>query len=139
MLLVTVKPQGGNVKETSPATTSPEVVDQRRRRAVEVLLVDGEARWEFHYLWQALLRDRSMKVKSVPFSQPRMGEVPEDRAEKAQLPGQCLAACRRGDRTDQGPAVRLRLHHPRRRRPGALPPRSASGWRSTSPIAAARW
>lgn len=44
----------------------------------DVLLVDGEARWEFHYLHTALMRDRSMKLQSVVFSQPRLGQVPEE-------------------------------------------------------------
>lgn len=45
----------------------------------KVLLIDGEARWEFHYLASALNRDESMQVKSVVFSQPRLnGAVSEE-------------------------------------------------------------
>jgi hypothetical protein len=38
----------------------------------KVLLIDGEARWEFHYLAVALERDRSMKLERIVFHQPRL-------------------------------------------------------------------
>src|SRR5262249_48008398 len=40
----------------------------------KVLLVDGEARWEWHYLHTALSRDRAVELKSVVFDQPRLDE-----------------------------------------------------------------
>jgi hypothetical protein len=43
-----------------------------------VLLIDGEARWEYHYLASALARDRGMEVQSVLFDQPRIGRIDED-------------------------------------------------------------
>jgi hypothetical protein len=44
----------------------------------EVLLIDGEARWEQHYLATALARDPIVKkVKSVVFTQPRLGRITE--------------------------------------------------------------
>ncbi len=52
----------------------------------KVLLIDGEARWEFHYLSTALARDRSMEIKTVVFSQPRLGGSPEEELQKTGYP-----------------------------------------------------
>jgi hypothetical protein len=52
----------------------------------KVLLVDGEARWEYHYLANALLRDSKIALDRVVFSQPRIGAIKEDDLEKAGLP-----------------------------------------------------
>ncbi len=49
-------------------TVSVEVADDRSK----VLLVDGEARWEFQYLRNALVRDPQVTVDSVVFHQPTM-------------------------------------------------------------------
>jgi hypothetical protein len=45
----------------------------------KVLVVDGEARWEYHYLATALQRDPTMKLDRVVFHQPRLerGLTPE--------------------------------------------------------------
>jgi hypothetical protein len=64
--------------------------DNNRRTAVvrvasdraKVLAIDGEARWEFHYLINALRRDRSMEPEAVVFVQPRVGRIPEAQLEK---------------------------------------------------------
>ena len=60
------------------------VVDYKPR----VLLIDGEARWEFRYLRSALLRskDPELEVQSVVFRQPRIGSTPDAEATKAGLP-----------------------------------------------------
>ena len=39
-----------------------------------VLLVDGEARWEYHYLETALKRDTLVKLDRVVFDQPRLDD-----------------------------------------------------------------
>ena len=39
----------------------------------EVLLVDGEARWEFRYLRNALARDPRVALEAVVFRQPGAG------------------------------------------------------------------
>ncbi|MCC6418253.1 MAG: VWA domain-containing protein [Gemmataceae bacterium] len=63
-----------------------EINDENNHRAAvvrvaadraKVLLIDGEARWEFHYLHSALRRDRSMEPDAVVFVQPRVGRIPE--------------------------------------------------------------
>jgi hypothetical protein len=46
----------------------------------EVLLVDGEARWDYHYLAAALARDPMVKkLDRVVFQQPRLNEKLDDR------------------------------------------------------------
>lgn len=64
----------------------PDALPENNRRAVRVnvadyrprvLLIDGEARWEFRYLQSALARskDPELDVKGVLFRQPRLGVV----------------------------------------------------------------
>src|SRR4030095_10736256 len=56
----------------------------------KVLLVDGEVRWEFHYLHTALIRDETMDTTSVVFDQPPLNLVPEEGIRKMGLPDQKL-------------------------------------------------
>ena len=85
-IVATVRPVDKEAREArtdnNQQTTVLNVADDQSK----VLLIDGEARWEFHYIWNALLRDRSMKVKSVVFTQPRLGKVPEDELRKMNNP-----------------------------------------------------
>src|SRR5262249_30829566 len=46
------------------------------------------------YLWQALLRDRSMKVDSVVFTQPRLGRVSEEDLKQMNNPSLALPPAR---------------------------------------------
>jgi hypothetical protein len=43
----------------------------------DVLVLEGEARWEFRYLEAALKRDEHVKVERVVFRQPYMGVLPD--------------------------------------------------------------
>jgi hypothetical protein len=53
----------------------------------DVLVIDGEARWEYHYLTVALKRDPMVKeVSSVVFDQPRVKKIPEEELRKANWP-----------------------------------------------------
>ncbi len=52
----------------------------------KILLVDGEARWEYHYLAGALARDPSVSLDRVVFTPPRLGLIKEDVRVKAGLP-----------------------------------------------------
>jgi hypothetical protein len=52
-------------------STSVRVADDR----VKVLLVDGTARWEYHYLATMLQRDRLMELQTIVFDQPRLEEA----------------------------------------------------------------
>lgn len=49
------------------------VVDDKAR----VLIVDGEARWEFRFLEAAFARDERVRLESVLFEQPYLGALPE--------------------------------------------------------------
>jgi hypothetical protein len=73
-LAATVESPRGDVKEArldnNRQATTISVADDRAK----VLLVDGEARWELHYLATALQRDRLVELKTVVFDQPRLNE-----------------------------------------------------------------
>src|SRR5262245_38286776 len=88
-ITATIKPMQKDVgaKETiadnNAQSTTVAVADDRAR----VLLVDGEARWEYHYLATALQRDRLVDLKAVVFDQPRLDErLTEKELEKLGLP-----------------------------------------------------
>jgi hypothetical protein len=82
-LLVSAKPAPGEIRsDNNSRTCAIQVADDTAR----VLLVDGEARWEYHYLANALLRDRTVQLQKVVFSQPRLGILSEDELEKAGNP-----------------------------------------------------
>jgi hypothetical protein len=71
-LTATIKAVRPDVKETrldnNRLATTISVADDRAK----VLLVDGESRWELHYLATALQRDRLIDLKTVVFEQPRL-------------------------------------------------------------------
>jgi hypothetical protein len=79
-LTATIAPLDPQTKETrtdnNSRLTTLNVADDKAK----VLLIDGEARWEFHYLRNALKRDRTMQVESVVFHQPRLDDrlTPEE-------------------------------------------------------------
>jgi hypothetical protein len=73
-----VQPKTKVRTDLSSRSTKINVADDKAK----VLLIDGEARYEFHYLASALLRDRTMQVSRVVFNQPRIGKVPEDELKK---------------------------------------------------------
>ena len=54
--------------DNNQLATTIGVADDR----ANVLLVDGEARWEYHYLATALKRDRLVKLDTIVFEQPRL-------------------------------------------------------------------
>ncbi|MFO0937971.1 MAG: hypothetical protein U0798_15825 [Gemmataceae bacterium] len=58
----------------------------------KVLLIDGEARWEFHYLHTCLGRDPNMDVRSIVFRQPRMGLVSEEELKNVGTPSLAMPA-----------------------------------------------
>jgi hypothetical protein len=70
----TVQPLDPQTKETrtdnNTRLTTLNVADDKAK----VLIIDGEARWEYHYLASALKRDRTMQVDSVVFHQPRLDD-----------------------------------------------------------------
>ncbi len=69
---LTVSPQPGETREdNNVAGFAMTVVDDRAR----VLLIDGEARWEFRFLHRALERDERVELASVVFEQPYLGQL----------------------------------------------------------------
>jgi hypothetical protein len=60
-------PPGDARSDNDRRTFTIGVADDQAR----VLLVDGEARWEFRYLYHALKRDARVAVEAVVFRQPR--------------------------------------------------------------------
>lgn len=67
-------------------TARVNVVKDRAR----VMLVDGEARWEFHYLHTCLGRDENMDVRSVVFRQPRITTATDEDLKKFGTPARTL-------------------------------------------------
>ena len=67
-LAVSVGPLVGDARpDNDRRSITIQVADDKAR----VLLVDGEARWEFRYLYNALKRDPRVAVEAVVFRQPR--------------------------------------------------------------------
>lgn len=81
-LVVTAHPQDRSVKEAREENNRQPAAINVADEKSKVLLVDGEARWEFHYLATVLQRDRAMQPSSVVFLQPRLGKIPEDELKK---------------------------------------------------------
>jgi hypothetical protein len=74
-LTVKVRPVAG-VPESETVSRGAETAVVREK--TEVLLIDGETRWEQHYLAAALGRDPQVqRLRGVVFEQPRLGRVPE--------------------------------------------------------------
>jgi hypothetical protein len=76
-LEVTARPADPASHEITRANNTLPVVVRVTQDRVRVLLVDGEARWEYHFLAGALGRDKAVKVDRVVFVQPRIGRIPE--------------------------------------------------------------
>jgi hypothetical protein len=92
-LTATVHPADPSVKETSTENNSGGAVVNVAKDQARVLLIDGEARWEFHYLQSALQRDRTMQTQSVVFDQPRLNtRLTDEDLDKIGSPRQHLPA-----------------------------------------------
>src|SRR5262249_37628272 len=70
--------------ENNARSTSVRVVDDKPR----VLLVDGEARWDYRHLHAALRqsKDPELEMKAVLFRQPRLGKATGSEADQLGLP-----------------------------------------------------
>jgi hypothetical protein len=92
-LLATIKPTKDTPREIRDDNNSwPAVVNIADDKA-KVLVIDGEARWEYHYLATALERDRTMKLQRVVFDQPRLNNMlTQEQLEKLGSPRQELPA-----------------------------------------------
>ena len=103
-LAVSVGPLVGDARpDNDRRAFTIQVADDKAR----VLLVDGEARWEFRYLYNALKRDPRVAVEAVIFRSPGLAQVPTHTRTRYLPPP-------RAD--DDRPAGRVRRHLRRRRR-----------------------
>ncbi|WP_020472935.1 vWA domain-containing protein [Zavarzinella formosa] len=82
--------EGDPRKDTRPENNTRPVVVTVSPDKAKVLLVDGEVRWEFHYLQTALIRDETMDTTSVVFDQPRLNLVDAEGTRKMGLPDLAL-------------------------------------------------
>jgi hypothetical protein len=83
-LTVTARParDAGHAANRSRSALVKVVEDQ-----ADILLIDGEARWEQYYLSAALSRDPMVKkVQSVIFTQPRLDRIDEEDLRKTNHP-----------------------------------------------------
>jgi hypothetical protein len=71
-LVATVRPADPKTAETRTDNNQRETVVQVTDDRVKVLLVDDEARWEYHYLAAALERDPKVRLHRVLFAPPRL-------------------------------------------------------------------
>ena len=77
---------GEKVDERFTENNKRDVVVNVAPDKAKVLVIDGEARWELHYLHTALMRDETMETKSVVFDQPRIGAVKDEDLAQMKLP-----------------------------------------------------
>lgn len=69
---ISTKPQPGETRQDNNSRDfAMTVVDDK----VHVLLIEGEARWEFRYIDNALKRDARVTLHSVVFDQPYIGQL----------------------------------------------------------------
>jgi hypothetical protein len=80
LLTASVRPTDPKAHEARTDNNSRSTTVNVSDDQMKVLLIDGEARWEYHYLATALKRDSTLRVKNVVFQQPRLddGLTPEE-------------------------------------------------------------
>ncbi|QEL16214.1 hypothetical protein [Limnoglobus roseus] len=87
--LMTVTAEGGEkdrFPENNRRSARVNVVKDRAK----VMLIDGESRWEFHYLHTCLGRDPNMDIRSTVFRQPRIGKLNDEELRKMGTPANKL-------------------------------------------------
>jgi hypothetical protein len=88
-----VHPADPSVRETSTENNSRSAVVNVDSDQARVLLIDGEVRWDFHYLQSALKRDATIQTESVVFDQPRLNPaLTDDNLDKIGGPREHLPA-----------------------------------------------
>lgn len=91
-LEVRVTPTQAEPAEITRANNTMSRIVRVTHDRARVLMVDDEARWEFHYLANALMRDKTSKgeptlqVQRVLLRQPRLGLLSEEDLEKTDNP-----------------------------------------------------
>lgn len=72
--IVRTEPQPGETRDdNNQKSFAMTVADDK----VRVRLLEGEARWEFRFIDNALRRDERVEIQPVVFSQPYLGQMPE--------------------------------------------------------------
>ena len=87
-----VKAHGRELREVSRENNTQATVVRVAGDKARVLLIDGAMRWEYHYLANALLRDPTMSIDQVVFSQPAHGKPSRGKTGGAGPPPHCFAA-----------------------------------------------
>ncbi len=87
--LMTVTAEGGD-KDRFPENNKRQARVNVVKDRAKVMLIDGEARWEFHYLHTCLGRDPNMDIRSVVFRQPRLGKLNDEELRKMGTPASKL-------------------------------------------------
>jgi len=85
---LTVKAESQSAPDRFPSNNKRTLRVNAVKERARILLIDGEARWEFHYLHTALGRDPNMEVRSVVFRQPRVTNASDDDVRKFGIPSQ---------------------------------------------------
>ena len=85
-LEVKATPTLPDVKEVSEANNKLATLTRVTEDKIRVLLVDGEARWEYQYLVNALGRDADIRLDRLLFDAPSIGSIADDKREAAGLP-----------------------------------------------------
>jgi hypothetical protein len=83
---MTVTAESAIKKDNFPSNNSRTVRVNVVKDRARVMLIDGEARWEFHYLHTCLGRDENMDVRSIVFQQPRITKATDDELKKFGIP-----------------------------------------------------
>jgi len=89
---ITITAESASAVDRFPTNNRRTIRVNAVKERARVLLVDGEARWEFHYLHTALGRDPNMDVRSVVFRQPRITPASDDDVRKFGIPARKLPA-----------------------------------------------
>jgi hypothetical protein len=83
---VTARPDAKLGQDRFPENDSTAFTIRVAPDKAKVLLIDGDARWEYHYIATALARDPTMDVHSVLFDQPRLGTLTDDALKEMKYP-----------------------------------------------------
>lgn len=102
--LVEIKATSKEKKEITLANNLASRVIRVAEDKAKVLLIDSEARWEYHYLAVALLRDPTIAVERVVLAPPRIGAIKTEELDKAGLAKTKLPEPK-ADRKDHDPLM----------------------------------
>lgn len=94
LLEVTARAEGQ--QEITPANNRAAAVLRVGAEKLRVLVADGEARWEYQFLVNALKRRPLVRLERVLFEQPRLGLLSDEQLDKQKHPRRRLPPLRPG-------------------------------------------